>query len=177
MDGDVMKAIYLTGFMGSGKTTIGNLIGEQLKIDVYDTDHYIEKKLQNTIPMIFEKSGEDYFRSHEKVALQELPVENAIITTGGGIILQKDNRDWMKEKGLLIFLHCNFKELWERIQHDSNRPLANQQPMSEVKKLYQKRLPLYREAQIILDTTNKPKEQVVKEALTWIKVYLGGNTN
>jgi shikimate kinase len=172
-----MKAIYLTGFMGSGKTTIGKLLSEQLNIDVYDTDHYIEGKLNNPIPMIFEKSGEDYFRYQEKAALQELPTENVIITTGGGIILQKDNRDWMKEHGLLFFLHCQFNELWERIQHDTNRPLANQRPMNEVKKLYQTRLPLYREAQIILDTTNKTKEQVVKEALTWIKVYLGGNTN
>lgn len=170
-----MKAVYLTGFMGSGKTTIGQLLGKELQMDVFDTDHYIESKLQNSIPMIFEKSGEDYFRSHEKVALQELPVKNAIITTGGGIILQKDNRDWMRENGLLIFLHCSFSNLWERIKSDENRPLVKQS-MNEVKKLYLKRLPLYREAQIILDTTGKSKEQVVKEALTWIKVYLGGNT-
>jgi shikimate kinase len=171
-----MKAIYITGFMGAGKTTVGKLLGHHLNFSVYDTDHYIEEKLQNPIPMIFEKSGEDYFRSQEKVALQELPIRNVVITTGGGIILQKENRDWMKDNGLLFYLHCDFNVLWDRIQNDSNRPLANSRPMNEVRELFQKRLPLYREAEIIIDTTLKSVDHVINEMNTWIKVYNGGNT-
>ncbi|MGQ0415199.1 shikimate kinase, partial [Bacillus sp. HC-TM] len=91
-----MKSIYITGYMGAGKTTIGKALSKELHMDVIDTDQKIEEKQEKAIRDIFAEEGEMAFREYESEMLRALPVHNVIITTGGGIIERAENRKWMK---------------------------------------------------------------------------------
>ncbi len=156
-----MKAIYLTGFMGAGKTTIGKALGEKLKLPVYDSDERIAEIEKRTITEIFKMEGENYFREVESNVLRSLPTENAIITTGGGIILKKANRAFMKKNGIVFFLYCTPEVIYERLKDDDSRPLLAGDKMREIKSRLQSRLPLYREADYTIDTTDLTIEETV----------------
>lgn len=88
----VLEAIYLTGFMGAGKTTVGQQLAQNMKLPVIDTDQEIVKKLNKSIKEIFEENGEAFFRDQETKILKELPTKDVIITTGGGIVIKDENR-------------------------------------------------------------------------------------
>jgi shikimate kinase len=160
-----MKAIFLTGFMGSGKTTVGERLAEKTNLDLVDTDHYIEKKEGKTIREIFSEDGEAAFRQCEKVYLKELPQKNIIITTGGGIVIQKENREWMKATGFVIYLHCEPKEILDRLRNDDTRPLLDKNKQNSIIQLFNDRLPLYEEADAKVDTTNKTIDNIVDEII------------
>ena len=97
--------IFLTGFMGSGKTYWGRIWSRQLGLDFYDLDELIEKKEGKTISTIFEKEGEDHFRKLEATALKAFAeTENGIIACGGGTACFNDNMQWMNEQGVTVFL-------------------------------------------------------------------------
>jgi shikimate kinase len=165
-----MKAIYLTGFMGAGKSTIGRELGKALNLPVIDTDDFIEKTREKIIKDIFETEGESAFRSYEREALKELPIENVIITTGGGMVIQQENREWMRSHGTVFYLHCDFSIIAERLKHDTSRPLFDQEQLNKTKKLYQDRLPLYQEAHYTIDTTTKEISDIVSEIVKLIKI-------
>lgn len=156
-----MKSIFLTGFMGSGKTTIGKLLAEKLSLPVIDTDHVIEEKLNKTIREIFETEGENKFREYEHQFLEMMPTENMIITTGGGIILRKENRDWMKNNGMVIYLHCDPEKILQRLAGDQSRPLLDGDKQKNVLSIFKERSPLYHEADFKVDTTTKTPEEIV----------------
>lgn len=163
-----MKTIFLTGFMGSGKTTIGKELSKYLQIPVIDSDEEIERRTKSTIRTIFEKDGEDYFRSLETKILLSLPLKDVIVTTGGGIIKKKENRKWMLEHGMVVYLHCDFSVLWERLQIDQTRPLVVSKAQTE--ELYEIRMPLYMEHHIMIDTSFKNVREVVTEIAEKIKL-------
>ena len=164
-----MKSIFLTGFMGSGKTTIGKLLSEKLSLPVIDTDHVIEEKLNKTIRDIFETEGENKFREYEHQFLEMMPTENMIITTGGGIILRKENRDWMKKNGVVVYLHCEPEEILNRLEGDQTRPLLDGDKKKNVLSIFTERSPFYHEADFKVDTTNKTPKEVVLEIEQLIK--------
>ncbi len=164
-----MKAIYLTGFMGAGKSTIGLELGKALNLPVIDTDDYIEKKKDKKIRDIFNTEGETSFRTYEREALKELPTEHVIITTGGGMVTQKENREWMLFNGTVIYLHCDFNIIVERLKNDNSRPLFNHEQMSRTEKLFHDRLPLYQEAHYTVNTSNKDVSDIVNEIMLVIK--------
>jgi len=149
-----MKSIYLTGFMGAGKTSIGHALGEKLGLAVYDTDSLIEEKSGERISEFFEKYGETDFRRLEEEVLQRLPVTDSIIMTGGGIIKEEDNISWMKENGLMVFLYCDMEVVLQRLENDITRPLIQQKSKEEIKALFSERLPLYKKAHIMMDTSS-----------------------
>ena len=93
-----MRAIYLTGFMGSGKTTIAEKLSKALDMPAIDTDQHIMKATGKSIPDIFANEGEAAFRQYETESLEALPTENVIISTGGGIVLKERNRRFMEAK-------------------------------------------------------------------------------
>jgi shikimate kinase len=163
-----MKAIYLTGFMGAGKTTIGKALSDALSIEVIDTDQFIEKKYGETITSIFTEQGEEMFRKYETEALQALPVENIIITTGGGIILKQENRRYMKDCGKVIYLHCDPEEILRRVAHDDSRPLLIGDKEKQIKERLEARISYYLEANHVIDTTALTVDQVVKEIVRYI---------
>jgi shikimate kinase len=169
-----MRAIYLTGFMGSGKTTIGRALSEKLGIPVIDTDEMIEKKAGKTIPAIFADEGEERFRKYEQEILKQLPTNDVIITTGGGMVISKENLSWMKKHGNVIFLSCSLDIIFQRLQSDTNRPLFSQNK-EKMKELYEKRLPYYLEAAFTIDTSQKSVEEIVEDIVRMIKKQEGGD--
>jgi shikimate kinase len=167
-----MKAIFLTGFMGAGKTSVGRQLAERLAIPVVDTDQLIEQKIGKSINEIFAEEGEAAFRKYEREILKTLQLENVIITTGGGMVIQKENRDLMKENGVVIYLHCEPEEILRRLASDETRPLLKQQNKQEqIKRLWAERLPYYQEAHFLINTTNKTITEIVDDIVTMLKQH------
>jgi shikimate kinase len=167
-----MKAIFLTGFMGAGKTSVGKQLAKRLDIPVVDTDQLLEQKIGKSINEIFAKEGESTFRKYERELLKTLPLENIVITTGGGMVIQKENRDWMKKHGIVIYLHCEPEEILRRLASDETRPLLQQRNKQEqIKRLLTERLPYYEEAHFMINTTNKTIAEIVDEIVTMLKQH------
>jgi len=158
-----VKAIYLTGFMGAGKTTIGEELAKQLQLPVIDTDQQIERKLNKSIREIFEQHGEQYFRNQETRILKELPTTDTIITTGGGIVINSDNREWMKNNGQVVLLNADLDTIYERVHKDPNRPIASKKNKAELIELYQSRVEFYKDCTFIVETAHKNIDEIVNE--------------
>ncbi len=163
--------IYLVGFMCSGKTTVGRLLSSRLGVPFYDIDDEIEKREGMSIPEIFEKKGEDYFRKLEFSILQELSQgKGFVISTGGGLGANEKAMEFMKEKGSVVYIEISFETFLSRCEKDKNRPLLKK-PLSEIKELFEKRKRIYEKANIKVNGEKSP-EEVVKEIL----LSLEGNT-
>ncbi|WP_066193001.1 shikimate kinase [Gracilibacillus phocaeensis] len=160
-----MKSLYLIGFMGSGKTSIAERLHQKLGWEVEDTDQLIEEWYQTTIPTIFKEKGELVFRQYETTVLLKTTRKNTIISTGGGIIEKESNREWLKEQGNVVFLSASWEEINQRLIHDQNRPIWNNQDRDK-KKLLADRLPLYREiADIVVETDGKTEHEIAEEIM------------
>ncbi len=134
--------------MGAGKTTIGRHLARRLKKRFVDCDHEIEARTGVRIPLIFEIEGEPGFRRRESQVLQALTREDGVVlATGGGAVLDPENRRRLSETGLVIYLCAPPEELYARTQHDRNRPLLQvADPLGRIRELHALRDPLYREA-------------------------------
>ncbi|WP_456278307.1 shikimate kinase [Bacillus sp. AK128] len=164
-----MKTIYLTGFMGSGKTTIGRELANYLQLPVIDTDEHIVKDTGLSIREIFSTYGEAHFRDLEVKTLKLLPTTNSVVTTGGGMVVKDENRKWMRENGLLVYLHCDFEVIWERLAHDQTRPLVINSEKAQIQNLYNQRQSAYHDYDFKIDTTSMHKDEVVKQLAEMIK--------
>ncbi|WP_409297797.1 shikimate kinase [Peribacillus sp. SCS-26] len=160
-----MKVIYITGFMGSGKTTVGAILGDMTGLPVYDIDQEVIKAEGMNISEIFADKGEAYFRQRESGMLRSLPAADAIITTGGGTVLQEENRKYMKENGRVVFLDCRIEEIERRLAADSSRPLLAGNKRADLRRLYEERLPVYREAEITISINRQTAEEAAAEIL------------
>ncbi|MFN7251175.1 MAG: shikimate kinase [Anaerobacillus sp.] len=161
--------IFLTGFMGAGKTTVGKFLSNCLNIAVIDTDYYIETVKEKKISGIFQEEGEARFREYESEALQEICKQSPkIITTGGGIVLSVKNRELMKRKGKVFFLYCDLEETMRRLAMDDSRPLFKAD-LEQNKRRFEDRLPLYLEADFVIETTNKTVEQIIQEIISCLE--------
>lgn len=142
------RNIYLVGLMGAGKTTVGRQLAKRLGRTFYDSDHEIVARTGVPIPTIFEIEGEDGFRRREAQAIAELSGEqNIVLATGGGVILDPENRRRLHETGWVVYLNVPPALLYERTRHDRNRPLLLvADPLARLEELYATRDPLYREA-------------------------------
>ncbi|KOP70473.1 shikimate kinase [Lysinibacillus sp. FJAT-14745] len=141
-----MRKIYLVGFMGCGKSALGRRLSYLLKMPYYDMDHEIVRQQGMTIPQIFEKYGEARFREIETEFLKNFRDEACIISTGGGVAVNAENRKIMRRSGLVFFLDATFEDIYIRIQHDPNRPIVQSSTKEELEKLYHYRRKFYREA-------------------------------
>ncbi|MFC1558415.1 shikimate kinase [candidate division KSB1 bacterium] len=171
--------IYLTGFMGSGKTTVGTILAEQLNYEFFDLDVLIEDREKRPITAIFKDDGESYFRSIEKKYLHEIS-ESArkIISLGGGALIDEGNRKFTKSKGMLVYLTVTPDEIYERIKHAIDRPLllkddntlCSREEFSErIEKLFEQRESGYLSAHVSVNTVGKNPVEVVQEILSHIK--------
>lgn len=142
------KNIILCGFMGCGKSTIGNLLSKKTGMSFIDIDSYIEKKENKTVSKIFADSGEEYFRQLEREVSKELSSKTGlVIATGGGTLTYQVNVDAFKKSGKIILLDLPVEIIAQRLKNDTTRPLLNRPDKdTAMRELYNKRLPLYRNA-------------------------------
>ena len=151
-----MVNIVLTGFMGAGKSAVGNRLKELTGMEMVDTDDMIEKDAGMVISEIFEKFGEPHFRELEKKAVEEASeLENHIIVTGGGVVLREENMENLRKNGKIIYLHAPAEVLYERIKDETHRPLlAVDDPLGKIKELLENRAPFYANNDLEIDTSN-----------------------
>ena len=134
--------------MGAGKTTVGRQLAKRLARPFYDSDHEIVARTGVPIPTIFEIEGEDGFRRREVQTIHELTESsNIVMATGGGVVLNAENRRRLHETGWVVYLNVPPVLLFERTRHDRNRPLLHvADPLAKLEELHAARDPLYREA-------------------------------
>jgi shikimate kinase len=144
--------------MGAGKSTVGKLLAKKLGRRFLDADHVIEERCGVKIPLIFEMEGEEGFRKREAATIKDITAEEDIIlATGGGAVLLPENRQYLRERGNVIYLHANPIELWHRTKGGVGRPLLKNGDAKKIlENLYAIRDPLYREIADHVIETGKP---------------------
>jgi shikimate kinase len=163
--------IIFVGPMGAGKTTIGKQLARALGRTFYDSDRVIEERTGANIPLIFEMEGEEGFRRREKAIIAELTnKQDIVLATGGGVILDPENRDQITRQGFVIYLSAPLEQLFNRTAKDKNRPLLQTpDPRKKLEEILSVRDPLYREvADVVIETDGSPARGVVKKLLTLI---------
>ncbi len=182
--------IYLTGFMTSGKSTIGPILANVLGMDFFDLDKEIEKEEGITVVEIFEKKGEAYFRQLEKKFLENLCKQhNIIVSLGGGTITNAENLELLKRSGKIIYLKVSPDILYKRLKNKTDRPLFRDMMLSEnseedfmrrIKDMLDKRKEFYEKADLIIDTDYNPigvtVDKIAKKILKGINEKDWGQT-
>lgn len=163
--------IFLIGSMGAGKSTLGRLLASALKRPFYDSDKVIEERCGASIPWIFDLEGEEGFREREIQAIEDLTqLKGIILSTGGGSVIKPENRQCLKERGVVVFLRTTVEQQLLRTSKDRSRPLLQtEDPRKKLEELKAIRDPLYlATAHIVVDTDQRPPRQVmldIKEQL------------
>lgn len=158
--------IFLIGPMGTGKSTIGRQIASLLRLDFVDSDHEIQNRTGVDIPTIFDFEGEEGFRRREKAVIDELTrKEGQVLATGGGSVLDPENRRNLSSRGFVIYLYCGVDQQYQRTMRDRNRPLLQtDDPLGRLGTLMDERDPLYRTtADLVVTTENRSASSVAKE--------------
>ena len=162
-----MRNVILTGFMGSGKTTVGLRLSYRLRRTVIDTDKEIEREEKRAVSDIFAADGEAYFRDRETDCLRKLlgSACSQIISVGGGLPLREENRKLLHELGQVFYLRAKAETIYERVKSDTTRPLLQgENPMMKIRTLLQERDPYYREAaDVVIDVDGKEFERILDE--------------
>jgi len=161
-------SLFLTGPMGAGKSTIGRQLSKQLDLPFHDSDHEIETRTGVDIPLIFELEGEAGFRKRECTVIDELTqLPDIVLATGGGAILDAQNREHLGNRGKVIYLHASVNQQLKRTRMDRNRPLLQtDDPRARLEELMATRDPLYRDiATIVIDTDGMRVRDVVGKIL------------
>lgn len=159
--------IYLIGYMGCGKSTMGRKLACELGFNLIDLDHFIENKYFKTVPQIFAEEGEEGFRKKEQAALHEVSLfDQVIVATGGGAPCFFDNMKHMNRTGVCIFLDVETEELADRLmQSKTERPIIKGKSRNEltafIDGMMQKRRPFYEQAQYILKGKTLTTQQVI----------------
>nr|WP_320050608.1 shikimate kinase [uncultured Desulfuromonas sp.] len=154
--------IYLIGFMGAGKSTVGTLLSSELSMPFIDLDEKIVERYQCSINQIFHQQGESTFRDYETKMLQELSLlKGHVVSTGGGVIGSDRNWAIMNEFGVVIYLSCSWLMTLERLKGSNGRPLFNDNDLATLKELYDSRLDRYRKADFVIDVDELTPQQVV----------------
>ena len=162
-----MKNIYLVGFMGTGKTVVGEILAKRLAKEFIEMDTVIEEKEGSEIVDIFAKQGQAYFRSLEKELLGELSKrEDSVISCGGGLVCDQENLKLLKETGVVFALRASVSTIYQRTKDHSHRPILNVDNSQEkIKQLLAKRAPCYVQAQHSIDTDNLSPEEIADKII------------
>jgi shikimate kinase len=168
----IRRLILLLGFMGSGKTTVGQRLARRLGWAFADLDGEIERRLGHTIRQIFEEKGEPYFRRVERALLEELlqrgQQESLVMALGGGTVAQPGNFELLRAHGgITVWLDCPLEELRRRCQGLTQRPLFKD--AASFRALFEQRLPFYRQADFRVPADRSDPERVVEDILQCVK--------
>lgn len=167
--------IALVGFMGTGKTSAGKLAAKKLGMRYVDSDEEIEKNAGIAISEIFSNFGEPYFRDLEAKTLREISERGGqVISCGGGAVLRGENIGNLKASGMVICLSASPEAVFERIRHETHRPLLKvPDPQKRIRELLAERAPFYAKADCSIDTTKLTVAQVADEIIRLFKARAG----
>lgn len=161
------RNIVLIGFMGCGKSTVGQKLADALSYDFSDTDALIEEAYGKSISRMFEEDGEAFFRNAETELLKKLEKEadGVVLATGGGMPMREENVSLLKKIGTVVFLSAEIETILMRLQKDTGRPLADGEDREKkLRPLYEKRLPVYcKAADLCLYTEGKSFSEIIGE--------------
>jgi shikimate kinase len=148
------KTVVMVGMMGAGKTAVGTALARLLAVPFLDSDEEIVRAADRSIAEIFERDGEDFFRSRENEVIGRLlRGEPCILSTGGGAFLSASNRQLINEVGVSVWLRADIEVLWQRVRHKSTRPLLRTaNPRETLRALYDARLPFYQMADLTVES-------------------------
>lgn len=174
-----MKRIIIIGYMGSGKTTVGHALSQELGLPFYDLDWYIETRMHRTVKQIFDEKGEEGFRKIEHNLLHEVAeFENVIISCGGGTPCFFDNIDYINRQGETVYLKCTTDVLYKHLKMGKSvRPLLLNKTPDEVKTFIEAQLkqrePFYAKAKHIVDVSLMDNKEKIKTTVDAIRGELG----
>lgn len=166
-----MRNIVLIGFMGTGKTSTGKLLASRLGYSFIDTDSRIEAINKISISAMFAMHGEKYFREKEVELIRKVSrCHHAVISTGGGVILNPANMVALRKNGIIISLQASVDAILERTSRRNARPLLAQEDRREtITTLLKQRLERYEQANFVIDTTDLSPMQVTDEIISFIR--------
>ena len=165
--GRVIHNLALVGFMGTGKSSVGQSAAAQLHFRFADTDELIEARAGMTISAIFNGEGEARFREYERAITVDLNrLHRTVIATGGGLVAQPENLESLKSHALVICLWASPETIWERVRHQTHRPLLQSpEPLARVRELLAEREPSYRQADVLVNTEMRSVKEVVHHVI------------
>jgi len=159
--------IYLVGFMGAGKTTVGRQLARRLGWRLTDIDEMIERREHHTVSDVFARKGEPYFRNVERAVLvDQLPTRHVVVATGGGTFADPQNRAIINQDGVSVWLDVPFERLVARVPADGRRPLAADRV--EFERLFLLRRAAYEQAQLRLDASRATVPALVEQLMDWL---------
>ena len=162
------RSIVLVGMMGAGKSSIGRRLASRLGIPFVDADTEIESAAGMTIPEIFDKHGEPYFRAGEaRVIARLLDQGPQVLATGGGAVMDAQTRDLIRDKGISVWLKADLDVLMKRTKRRSDRPLVD-----KMKDLLPLREPFYAQAPIVVQSRDEPHDTIIDEILAALPKHL-----
>ena len=167
--------IFLVGMMGAGKTSVGRVLAKRLGKTFYDSDHVIEDRTGVRVSMIFDIEGEEGFRCRETAVIGELTnLHNIVLATGGGAVLNAENRRFLRERGIVVYLRAAVRDLLNRTRHDKNRPLLQTgDPQAKMSAIFEQRDSLYREtAHVVIETGSPSLPSLVNRLEQQLAAYL-----
>jgi len=159
--------LYLVGFMGTGKTTVGRAVGQKLGFHVLDSDHEIERLQGKSIPEIFAQDGEPAFRTMERAFIEGgHPAERTLVACGGGLVVQPGMLELLQSKGVVICLHASLDTILERTARHRNRPLLDvDDPAERIRTLYAAREPIYKRSGTVILTDARTLADIVAHVI------------
>lgn len=162
-----IQNIALIGFMGTGKSSVGQIVAAQLHFTFLDTDHVIEARAGKTISEIFAEQGEPAFRELEKKIVTELVTrKKTVVSTGGGLPANPENLASLKTHSLVVCLWASPEKIWERVRSQTHRPLLNEpDPLAKIRRLLAEREPCYRQADVLLNTELRSLKDVAQQVV------------
>ena len=163
--------LALIGFMGTGKTSAGRLVAEQLHFEFLDTDELIQARTGRTIAEIFANNGEAAFRALERDLVGELARRaRTVISTGGGLPANPENLASLKTHALVACLWASPEKIWERVRNQSHRPLLHDpDPQRKIRELLEARAPFYRQADVLINTDLRSAREVAQKIILQFK--------